>query len=39
MDLTNIEGIEDLECVTVFTEAAFKLSEKLTFILYSTLQR
>ena len=26
MDLTNIEGIERLECITVFTEVASKLS-------------
>ena len=25
MDLTNIEGIERLECITVFTEVASKL--------------
>ena len=29
MDLTNTEGIERLECITVFTEVAFKLSGKL----------
>ena len=29
MDLTNIEGIERLECITVFTEVASKLSGKL----------
>ena len=29
MDLTNIEGIERLECITVFTEGASKLSGKL----------
>ena len=28
MDLTNIEGIERLECITVFTEVASKLSGK-----------
>ena len=26
MDLTNIEGIERLECITVFTDVASKLS-------------
>ena len=29
MDLTNIEGIERLECMTVFTEVASKLSGNL----------
>ena len=29
MDLTNIEGIERLECITVFTEVASKLSGNL----------
>ena len=29
MDLTNIEGIERLECITVFTEVASKLSWNL----------
>ena len=29
MDLTNIEGIENLECITVFTEVASKLSGNL----------
>ena len=29
MDLTNIEGIERLECITVFTEVASKFSGKL----------
>ena len=29
MDLTNIEGIERLECITVFTEVTSKLSGKL----------
>ena len=29
MDLTNIEGIERLEFITVFTEGASKLSGKL----------
>ena len=29
MDLTNIEGIERLECITVFTEVASKLSSNL----------
>ena len=28
MDLTNIEGIERLECITVFTEVASKFSGK-----------
>ena len=38
MDFTNIEGIECLECITVFTEVASKLSGNLQFfILYSTL--
>ena len=31
MDLTNIEGIERLECITVFTEVASKLSGKLYY--------
>ena len=35
MDLTNIEGIERLECITVFTEVASKLSGKLHFVLNS----
>ena len=29
MDLTNIEGIKRLECITVFTEVASKLSGNL----------
>ena len=29
MDLINIEGIERLECITVFTEVASKLSDNL----------
>ena len=29
MDLTNIEGIERLECIIVFTEVASKLSGNL----------
>ena len=29
MDLTNIEGIERLECLTLFTEIALKLSGNL----------
>ena len=29
MDLTNIEGIERLECITVFTEVASKFSGNL----------
>ena len=29
MDLTNIEGIERLECITVFTVVASKLSSNL----------
>ena len=29
MDLTNIEGIERLECITVFTEVGSKLSGNL----------
>ena len=29
MDLTNTEGIERLECITVFTKAASKLSGNL----------
>ena len=29
MDLTNIEGIERLECITLFTEVASKLSGNL----------
>ena len=29
MDLTNIQGIERLECITVFTEVASKMSGKL----------
>ena len=29
MDLTNIEGIELLECITMFTAVASKLSGKL----------
>ena len=29
MDLTDIEGIERLECITVFTEVASKLSGNL----------
>ena len=29
MDLINIKGIERLECITVFTEVASKLSGKL----------
>ena len=36
MDLTNIEGIERLECITVFTEVASKLSGNIvTFVLNS----
>ena len=31
MDLTNIEGIERLECITVFTEVASNLSGNLHF--------
>ena len=30
MDLTNIEGIECLECITVFSEVASNLSGRLT---------
>ena len=29
MDLTNIEGIEHLECITLFTDVASKLSGNL----------
>ena len=29
MDLTNVEGIEHFECITVFTEVASKLSGNL----------
>ena len=38
MDLTNIEGIERLECITVFTEVASKLSGKLHSFYDSTQQ-
>ena len=37
MDLTNIEGIERLECITVFTEVASELFGNIvTFVLNST---
>ena len=39
MDLTNTEGIERLECITVFTEVASKLSGKLHSFYDSTQQR
>ena len=39
MDLTNNEGIERLECITVFTEVASKLSDKLHSFYDSTQQR
>ena len=29
MDLTNIEGIKHLECITLFTDVASKLSDNL----------
>ena len=32
MDLTNIEGIERLECITVFTEVASQLSGNLHYL-------
>ena len=36
MDLTNIEGIERLECITVFTEVASKLSGKLHYFVLNS---
>ena len=38
MELTNIEGIELLQCITMFTEVASKLSGKLHSFCDSTLK-
>ena len=36
MDLTNIEGIERLECITVFTQVASYLSGNLHLPVFCT---